>query len=59
MAPNDCGDGDSVDVFFEWWVKLYFYGELMLLYGMDMEFKNKIMLYCFREVKYQQDFTRG
>ena len=24
-----------------------------------MEFKDKIMLYCFREVKYKQGFTTG
>ena len=24
-----------------------------------MDFKDKIMLHCFREVKHQQGFTRG
>ena len=27
--------------------------------GMGMEFKDKIMLYCFREVKWKQGFTTG
>ena len=31
----------------------------MLFQGMGMEFKDKIMLYCFREVKYKQGFTTG
>ena len=31
----------------------------MLLKGMGMEFKDKIMLHCFREVKFQQGFTPG
>ena len=35
------------------------YTELMLFYGMGMEFKDKTMLYCFREVKREQDFTTG
>ena len=33
------------------------YKELMLLQGMGMEFKDKIMLDCFREVKCKQSFT--
>ena len=28
----------------------------MLFYGMGIEFKDKIMLYCFREVKCKQGF---
>ena len=31
----------------------------MLFYGMGMEFKDKIMLHCFREVKCKQGFTAG
>ena len=31
----------------------------MLFYGMGMEFKDKIILYCIKEVKYQQGFTTG
>ena len=34
-------------------------GELMLFSGIGMEFKEKYMLYCFREVKYKQGFTTG
>ena len=30
---------------------------VMLFYGMNMEFKDKIVLHCFREVKCQQGFT--
>ena len=45
--------------FFEWWVCSYFNGELMLFYGMDIEFKGKIMLYRFREVKCLQGITTG
>ena len=28
----------------------------MLFYGMGIGFKDKIMLHCFREVKYKQGF---
>ena len=45
--------------FLEWLVWLYFYGELMLFHGMDMEFKGKIIFYRFREVKCQQSFITG
>ena len=45
--------------FFEWWVLFYFYRELMLFCEMAMEFEDKIMLYCSKEVKYQQDFATG
>ena len=31
----------------------------MLLEEMSMEFKDKIMLQCFKEVKYEQGFTTG
>ena len=34
-------------------------GELMLFYGMAMEFKDKFVLYCPRKVKYKQGFTTG
>ena len=40
----------------EWF---YFYGRILLFYGVGMEFKGKIMLHCFREVKCQQGFTPG
>ena len=35
------------------------YRELMLFKEMSMEFKDKSMLYCFREVKCKQGFTTG
>ena len=31
----------------------------MLFQGMGMEFKVKIMLYCFREMKCKQGFATG
>ena len=31
----------------------------MLFYEMALEFEYKIMLYCSKEVKYQQDFATG
>ena len=31
----------------------------MLFWGMGIEFKDKIMLYCFGEVKCKQGFTTG
>ena len=37
------------------WVYFKFYEELVLFLGMGIEFKDKIMLHCFREVKCQQD----
>ena len=43
MAPYDWTDAGSVDVFFEWWVWFYFYGEEMLFCRMDVEFKDKII----------------
>ena len=33
------------------------YGEFMIFYRMSIEFKNKIMLHCFRKVKCQQGVT--
>ena len=35
------------------------YRELMLFWEMGMEFKDKMMLHCFREVKGNQGFTAG
>ena len=35
------------------------YRKLMLFKGMGMEVQDKIMLYYFREVKYEQGFTTG
>ena len=35
------------------------YGVVTLFQGIGMEFQDKIMLYCFREVKCKQDFTTG
>ena len=52
------GLGDSVNVF--WHGEYDFtYSELMLFWGMGIEFKDKIMLYCFLEVKCKQGFTTG
>ena len=31
----------------------------MVFYGMGMECKDRIMLHCSREMKYQQGFTIG
>ena len=44
--------------FFDTW-RVWFksYGELVLIWGMDMEFKDKLMLHCFPEMKCQQGFT--
>ena len=56
VAPYDWVDGVVLLTIFEWWVCFYFYGELMLFYGMGVEFTDKIMEYCFREVKWQQAF---
>ena len=35
------------------------YKELIQFSGMGMEFKDKMMLHCFREVKGKQGFTTG
>ena len=35
------------------------YRELMLFWGMGLEFKDKMMLHCFREVKGKQGFSTG
>ena len=35
------------------------YRKLMLFKGMGMEVQDKIMLYYFREVKYEQGLTTG
>ena len=40
-------------------VSIYFYGELILCFKMGREFWDKVMLHCFREVKYKQSFTTG
>ena len=55
MAPYDLANGGSVDFF--WKGEYGFtYRELTLFYGMGIGFKDKIMLHCFREVKYKQGF---
>ena len=52
------GLGDPVDVF--WNGEYGFtYRELMLFWGMGVEFKDKIMLYCFGKMKFKQGFTTG
>ena len=38
-------------------VLLFTYRELILFQGMGMEFKDKIMLHCFKEVRCKQGFT--
>ena len=35
------------------------YGELLLFWRMSIEFKDRIMLHCFREVKCKQGITAG
>ena len=35
------------------------YGELLLFLGMDMEFRDKTMLHCFKKVEGQPGFTLG
>ena len=58
MPNYDWANGGSVNVFLhgEWF---YFYGRMLLFYEVGMEFKDKIMLHYFREVKCQQGFTPG
>ena len=58
MTPYDWANGGSVDVFPPGEYG-FTYKELMLLHRMGMEFKNKIMLNCFREKKCKQGFTTG
>ena len=41
------------------WVWFQFYGNMLLCSGMGMEFKDKVMLHCFREMGCQQGFTTG
>ena len=41
------------------WVWFQFYGNMLLCSGMGMEFKDKVMLHCFREMGCQQGFTAG
>ena len=40
-------------------VWFWFYGELVLFWETGMEFKEKNILHCLREVKCQQGFTPG
>ena len=45
-------------MFFNTWrVCFKFYGELVLFWGMNMEFKDKIIIRCFPEMRCQQGFT--
>ena len=44
-------------LFNTWWECFESYGELVLFCEMDMKSINKIMLYCFPEMKRQQSFT--
>ena len=38
---------------------VFSYRELMLFLGMSVEFKDKILLNCYRQVKCKQGFTTG
>ena len=53
--PYDWANGGFVDVFL-WQVWFHLWG-VMLFQRMGMDFKDKIVLYCSREVKYKQGFT--
>ena len=58
ITPYDWDNGGYIDVggYAEYG---FTYRELMLFWGMDMKFKDKMMLHCFREVKGKQRFTTG
>ena len=56
MTPYDWANGGYVVVFFPA-EDSFTYRELVLFWGMGMEFKDKMMLHCFREVKGKQGFT--
>ena len=58
---DNCSNVGCVDIFLTSVVSLLiacivfvFFGELVLFQGIAMGFKNKIMLHCYRKVKYQQ-----
>ena len=59
MVPYDWANGGSVDDFQDGEYGFSSKGSIVLFQGMGMEFKDKIMLHCFREVKCQQGFTTG
>ena len=59
MTPYDWSNGGYVDRVFLHAEHGFTYRELMIFWGMGMEFKDKMMLYCFREVKGKQGFTTG
>ena len=59
MTPYDWSNGGYVDGVFLHAEYGFTYRELMLFWGMGMEFKDKMMLHCFREVKGKQGFTTG
>ena len=52
-------NGGSVDIYFCIASMAWFLWEVASIIGMDVAFKNKIMLHNFREVKHQQGFTKG
>ena len=59
-APlDDWSNGGSVDVFFTYGMVIVLWGVGRIL-GMGMEFRDRIMLNCFREPKcQQQSYTLG
>ena len=49
MVSYDWANDGSVDVFFRHGMVLCLWGELVLLQGMDMKFKDKVMLQGCKE----------
>ena len=59
-APLDVWtDGGSLNVFSRMLTMVLVYRELLLFWGMDMEFRDKTMLHCFKKVEGQPGFTLG
>ena len=57
MFSTPHSHSEAMTIFKTWWVWFKSYGELVLFWGMNIEFKDKIMLHCFLEMKCQQVFT--
>ena len=58
MGPYNWANGSSIHVFSPCEYG-FTYRKLMLFWEMGMEFKDKIVLYCFKKVKYKQSFITG
>ena len=59
MPPYDWADSGSAEVFLGFVSMVLALWELVLFYGMGVEFKGEIFWNCSRRVEWQQSVTAG